>query len=188
MRIHDTRMSRPTRLGLPAYPEGGFVQVSAENQQDDEAVRVDRWVQLAADVLAAEGVKNDAELSLLFVDEPTIADLNQRFMDGAGPTDVLAFPIDAATHTARPGSSSTVLEQSPEVDPVPRLLGDVVICPAVAARQAAPHPGGYEAEMALLVVHGVLHILGHDHAEPDEAARMEARQHRLLDELYRQRP
>jgi probable rRNA maturation factor len=64
------------------------------------------------------------------------------------------------------------------------LLGDVVVCPAVAARQAPTHAGSYDDELALLVVHGVLHVLGMDHAEPDEAARMQARERELLDRYH----
>jgi len=70
---------------------------------------------------------------------------------------------------------------------LPLLLGDVVVCPAVAERQAPEHAGSYDDELALLVVHGVLHVLGHDHAEPDETAAMQARERDLLDRFHHRR-
>ncbi|HEY6414947.1 MAG TPA: rRNA maturation RNase YbeY, partial [Acidimicrobiales bacterium] len=69
----------------------------------------------------------------------------------------------------------------------PLLLGDVVVCPAVAERQAPEHAGSYDDELALLVVHGVLHVLGHDHAGVDEAAIMQARERELLQRFHRGR-
>jgi probable rRNA maturation factor len=162
------------------------VQVAAANQGDRD-VDLDRWARLAREVLEAEGVTDDAELSLLFVDEDTIAGLNHRFMGEAGPTDVLAFPLDAAAAAEPDVATPDVATGGQGAEQVPRLLGDVVVCPAVAARQAAERGGDTEAEMALLVVHGILHILGHDHAEPYEARRMEARQTQLLGQLYRSR-
>ena len=111
-------------------------------------VDVRRWVDLARNVLLAEGVSGDAELSLLFVDEDTIAGLNQRFMDADGPTDVLAFPIDDPA-AVDPGADVS----GPASGPL--LLGDVVVCPAVAVRQAPDHGASYEDELALLVVHAL---------------------------------
>jgi probable rRNA maturation factor len=153
-------------------------------------VDVARWTDLARDVLVAEGVRGDAELSLLFVDETTISDLNTRFMEAEGPTDVLAFPIDdPATPGRWPDASSSGPDRDdPDEGDLPLLLGDVVVCPAVAARQAPDHAGSYDDEVALLVVHGVLHVLGHDHAEPDEAAAMQARERDLLDRFHRPNP
>ena len=150
------------------------------------AVPVDtvRWARLVEAVLAAEGVRGHAELSLLFVDDDDIAALNGQFLGHDAPTDVLAFPIDAidVEVVSLPAVSHTGPDRSP-ADPgdLPLLLGDVVLCPAVAARQAADHAGTLDDELALLVVHGVLHILGHDHAEPGEAERMRARERELLE-------
>ena len=104
-----------------------------------------------------------------------MAELNREHMDEDRPTDVLSFPLDGA-------------DDDPFGD---NLIGDVVVCPVYAARQAAAHrgerghDGSVEDELALLVVHGVLHILGHDHAEPDEAARMRAAEAELLDAHHR---
>jgi probable rRNA maturation factor len=130
--------------------------VVASDDQADEPVDVARWSRLATEVLAEEGV--EGELNLLFVDEVAMAALNEEHMGHQGPTDVLSFPIDGPD--AGPGG----------------LLGDVVVCPAVARRNAPDHAGTYEDELALLVVHGVLHVLGHDHAEAGEAAVMRARE------------
>ena len=112
-----------------------------------------------------------------------MADLNQRFMGKDGATDVLAFPLDDPIDAGRfPDAGSTGPDRDPpEITELPLLLGDVVICPAVAARQAPEHAGSYDDEVALRVVHGVLHVLGMDHAEPEEAAAMQARERELLD-------
>jgi probable rRNA maturation factor len=163
-------------------PDGevGEVKVFGADEQRAAPVDVLRWVDLARNVLLAEGVSGDAELSLLFVDEDTISRLNGRFMDAHGPTDVLAFPIDD------PGAAASGVDVSrPEAAPL--LLGDVVVCPAVAERQAPDHGASYDDELALLVVHGVLHVLGHDHAEVDETARMQARERELLGRFHRRR-
>jgi probable rRNA maturation factor len=125
---------------------------------DTLPIDVDRWQTLAAAVLTAEGATG--ELTVTFVDEADIAELNSEHMGQQGPTDVLSFPLD---------------DDDPQ-EGVPALLGDVVVCPAVAARQFAEHAGTLDDELALLVVHGILHVLGHDHAEPDETARMRQRE------------
>lgn len=167
----------------------GEVEVSGSNEQADVPVDLDRWTTLAREALRGEGVEGDAELTLLFVDEPTMAELNLRFMDSSGPTDVLAFPIDESGPGGRwPDAGPTGPDRhEPEPDDVPLLLGDVVVCPAVAERQAVEHGCSSEDELALLVVHGLLHVLGHDHAEPEEAARMRTREQVLLDKLYRRK-
>lgn len=134
-------------------------------------------VAVAAHVLGALDINPLADLSLLLVTEEHMATLHQRWMDESGPTDVLAFPMDEL----RPGRG---LEDE---DPSPALLGDVVLCPAVAARQAAPAGHSAQDELALLTVHGVLHLLGYDHAEPEEKQRMFALQERLLTEWSGQR-
>jgi probable rRNA maturation factor len=175
---------KPRRHG----PEGE-VQVFGADEQDDAPVDVDRWVTLARDVLVAEGVRGEAELSLLFVDEEAIAELNRRFMESDGPTDVLAFPIDDPVASGRWPDAGTAGpdRDEPDAADLPLLLGDVVVCPTVAERQAPEHAGSYEDELALLVVHGVLHVLGHDHAEPDETAVMQARERELLDRFHHRR-
>jgi probable rRNA maturation factor len=161
------------------------VSVLGVDEQDDEPVDVARWVRLAEQVLGAEGVRRTSELSLLFVDTPTMAELNERHMGKSGPTDVLAFPIDdeGLEHGRWPDNGTSGPDRPPlDLDELPTLLGDVVICPATAAAQAPEHAGKpqhagtLEDELALLVIHGILHVLGHDHAEPDETAAMQAKE------------
>jgi probable rRNA maturation factor len=181
----DADVPRPAPRPRRAGPEGE-VAVYGTDEQSAREVDVVRWVDLAREVLLAEGVRGDAELSLLFVDEESIAELNRRFMDKDGPTDVLAFPIDDPVSGRWPDAGTTGPDRDdPDEDDLPLLLGDVVVCPAVAARQAPEHAGTYDDEIALLVVHGVLHVLGHDHAEPDEAATMQARERELLARFHR---
>ena len=184
----DAEVRRPAPKPLRHGPEGE-VHVFGADEQTTVEVDVDRWVTLARDVLVAEGVRGEAELSMLFVDESAIAELNQRFMDATGPTDVLAFPIDDPVVAGRWPDAGTAGPDRDDPDPgdLPLLLGDVVVCPAVAERQAPTHAGSYEDELALLVVHGVLHVLGHDHAEPDETAVMQERERVLLERFHHRR-
>jgi probable rRNA maturation factor len=178
-------MSEPSpgpRPRRPGPPEGD-PSVFGADEQSGAPVDLDAMVVLASHVLEAEGVRGASELSLYFVDEVSIAELNQRFLGGEGPTDVLAFPID--DDLIDPGRSPDAGSSGPdrpplEVDEVPLLLGDVVVCPVVAARNAEAGGGTYEDELNLLVVHGVLHVLGMDHGEADEAAAMQARERELL--------
>lgn len=111
-----------------------------------------------------------AELCIKAVDEDTIAQLNEQWMDKQGPTDVLSFPMDEL----RPG----LVDSEPEEG----VLGDLMLCPAVAARQAAEAGHSTEAEIELLTVHGILHLLGYDHAEPEEHREMFGLQDELLAE------
>lgn len=162
------------------------VEVYAADEQTDRRVDLERWSALAKAVLEERGVKEPAEVSLLYVDEGAIAALNERFLERDGPTDVLAFPIeDEPSPGGRfpdlggpgPGSEPT---QQPAL-----LLGDVVICPAVAARNATEHEVSEDDELALLVVHGLLHLLGMDHEKDDEAERMERLERQLLARHHR---
>ncbi|MFL6060496.1 MAG: rRNA maturation RNase YbeY [Marmoricola sp.] len=148
------------------------IEVLNESGLDVPDVR--RTQQLASFVLGEMRVHPLAELCITAVDEATIAELNVQWMEKDGPTDVLAFPMDEL----RPG---TVNEEPEE-----GILGDLVLCPAVAQRQAeeAAEKGqrGYTVtdELDLLTVHGILHLLGYDHAEPEEHAEMFGLQARLL--------
>jgi probable rRNA maturation factor len=162
------------------------IDVFAADEQQVHQIDVARWAGLARQVLQARGVKGETEVSLLFVDEDAIAALNEQFLGKAGPTDVLSFPIeDEPGPTGRspdfggsgPGSSA---EQGTLT-----LLGDVVICPVVAARNAVEHEVSFEDEVALLVVHGLLHLLGMDHENEAQAERMEAVEQQLLTRFHR---
>ncbi|HZU71870.1 MAG TPA: rRNA maturation RNase YbeY [Acidimicrobiales bacterium] len=164
------------------------IEVFVADEQSAHPVDTVRWMRLAEAVLAAEGVKGDAELSVLFVDEASMADLNKRFLDKEGPTDVLAFPLDEEPVEGgrSPDSGGTGPGWvPPEPAEMPTLVGDLVICPAVARRNAPGHAGTYEDELALLVVHGILHLMGMDHVDEEEAEAMERREQELLDQLYR---
>jgi probable rRNA maturation factor len=120
-----------------------------------------------------------AELSVLLVDAATIADLHQRWLGEEGPTDVLAFPMDEL-RPPPPGSDRNDRSRGdPDADPA--VLGDVVLCPAVATEQAREAKRPVTEELELLCTHGILHLLGYDHAEPDERATMFGLQDRLLD-------
>ncbi len=157
--------------------------VFVADEQSDFHVETMRWATLAEAVLADEGVRSDTEVSVLFVDEATIADLNSRFLGREGPTDVLAFPIDdePVEGGRSPDSGGSGPGFASSIDDMPSLLGDVVICPAVANRNAPEHAGTYDDEIALLLVHGLLHLLGHDHEDPEEAEAMEAKERVLLE-------
>jgi probable rRNA maturation factor len=111
-----------------------------------------------------------AELSILAVGLDAMSELHERWMEEPGPTDVMAFPMDEMDGARRPDA----------VDPGPTLLGDVVLCPAFARDQARKAGHSLMDELHLLTVHGVLHLLGYDHAEPDEEREMFALQQKLL--------
>jgi probable rRNA maturation factor len=158
------------------------VSVFAADEQSAYEVDTIRWIKLAEAVLGEQGIRGETEVSILFVDENAIADLNNRFLGKDGPTDVLAFPIDEEPVEGgrSPDSGGTGPGYNPSPEEAPTLLGDVVICPAVAQRNAPEHAGTYEDELALLLVHGLLHLLGMDHEDPDEAEVMEAKERDLL--------
>ncbi|MGC5023627.1 rRNA maturation RNase YbeY [Tsukamurella sp. DT100] len=133
-------------------------------------------VAVAAFAIAAMDVHPGAELNMLAVDLDTMADLHVKWMDLPGPTDVMSFPMDELTPGGRPDM----------VEAGPATLGDIVLCPQFAAEQAtaAGHSTGHE--LNVLTVHGVLHLLGFDHAEPDEEREMFALQDSILAEYYAQ--
>jgi probable rRNA maturation factor len=136
--------------------ESGYVGEEAE------------FAALAHHVLDAMRVHPQTELSILLVTADVMSELNQQWMDEQGPTDVLSFPMDEL----RPGTDA---EPAP-----PGLLGDVVLCPEVAARQAIAAGHSTAEELLLLTTHGILHLLGFDHAEPGDEKEMLELQRRLL--------
>jgi probable rRNA maturation factor len=160
--------------------------VFGADEQHEVEVDVPRWVRLARLVLDSERVMarygTDVEMSLMFVDEPTIAELNARFLGGDGPTDVLSFPLDEELPPAgrQPDQGGRGPGAPGEVGDPPALLGDVIVCPTVAGRQALERGIAADDEIALLVVHGVLHLLDYDHVEPEETAAMRRREQELL--------
>ena len=111
----------------------------------------------------------ESSLSLTLVNDAAIAKLNEQYRGKAGPTDVLSFPMFDDTTT------------DPEIEE--RLLGDVVISIDTAKRQAAEYDAPLQSELYRLVIHGLLHVMGHDHIEPEERAEMEAEERRLADAI-----
>lgn len=109
-----------------------------------------------------------ADLSVLLVDEETMSDYHERFMDLPGPTDVMSFPMDELRAPRE------------DEDPPMGLLGDIVLCPQVTAQQAAENGREPDAEAEYLLIHGLLHLLGHDHAEPEEKAVMFALNDKII--------
>ena len=156
------------------------------DEQRDIDIDVERWVRLARLVLVDERVNerfgDDVEMSLMFVDDDTITELNQRFLGGDGSTDVLAFPMDEEPLPGgrQPDQGGRGPGAPADATDPPALLGDVVVCPSVASRQAAARGRRTDDELALLVVHGVLHLLDYDHADHDEAVAMRRREQELL--------
>jgi probable rRNA maturation factor len=162
------------------------LDVFAADEQLERPIELERWVALARAVLDARGVRGEAEVSILFVDEAAIAALNEQFLGRPGPTDVLAFPLedDPVPSGRSPDLGGTGPGSEPVDEPL-MLLGDVVVCPAVAARNAVEHGVSEADELALLVVHGLLHLLGMDHEGEAEAEAMERLERDLLARFYR---
>lgn len=163
------------------------MEVFVSNEQTDVELDLTRWQQLAAAVLQAEGVRGQSEMALLFVSRAAIAEMNRVHMGSEYPTDVLAFPIDMADNSRAAGPtarSSTPVIARTEPGELPLLVGDVVVCPAVANDQAHSHAGTLDDELALLVTHGVLHVLGYNHDNEANASRMRTREKDLLEQLH----
>ena len=147
---------------------------------NESGVQVDEQglVRVARFVLDRLGVSPLAELSLLLVDVDAMEKLHLRWMDEPGPTDVLAFPMDELDLRGSRGVGHGGSDEPEEASPA--VLGDVVLCPVVAERQAVEAGHATEDELQLLCTHGVLHLLGYDHGEPDEHAEMFGLQGELL--------
>ena len=143
------------------------IEVQNESGVEIDELRTQRLSRFVMDRLRVHPM---AELCVTAVDEDTIAELNARWMEQEGPTDVLAFPMDEL----RPG----LVDEDPEEG----VLGDLVLCPDIAARQGEAAGHGTLAEIELLTTHGILHLLGYDHAEPEEHAEMFGLQDEILGE------
>ena len=159
------------------------IEVFGADEQSDEQIDLERYIALTSVALGAQGVPSNAEVSLFFVEETAIATLNERFLGKKGPTDVLSFPLDdepiPSGRFPDSGSTGPGFEESDDEEPV-TLLGDIVICPSIANKNAAEHETTLDGEISLLVVHGVLHLLGWDHQVDAEAEKMEQREQELL--------
>jgi probable rRNA maturation factor len=143
------------------------VSIEVNNETDAEVDEAE-FAALARFVLDTLHVHPQSELSILFVDTAAMSELHEQWMDEPGPTDVLSFPMDEL----RPGRDGDVTP--------PGTLGDVVLCPEVAAEQAKAAGHSTAEELLLLTTHGILHLLGYDHAEPEEEKEMFGLQRRLL--------
>lgn len=146
--------------------------------EQTEPVDVNSLRALAVSVLEAEECPPGSEVSLMLVGDDDMAGYNQRFLRRAGPTDVISLPIEELA----PGRPPTVTKLGP-----PPMLGDVIIAPAYVRRQADELETEFDDEVALMVVHGLLHLLGYDHADDTDAERMEERERRLLAAAGRKR-
>jgi probable rRNA maturation factor len=131
-------------------------RILIDDRQDDVPLDIAGLSAVAEATLVGEDAAN-AELSVSFVTEREIADLNARYAGDDGPTDVLSFPLGELDENGV------------------RILGDVVVAPAVGARNNTDDPAG---ELRLLIVHGILHLLGHDHMDDAHRADMWSRQER----------
>ncbi len=141
------------------------IEVNNESAVEVDEAALQRLAAYAFDIMH---VHPDAELAIVLVDEAAMEQLHVQWMDEPGPTDVLSFPMDEL----RPGT---------EEDPTPAgLLGDVVLCPQVAQVQAETAGHSLMEELLLLTTHGILHLLGFDHAEPAEEREMFAIQRDIL--------
>ena len=159
--------------------------VFASDEQSTLEVDLPRWLRLARMVLAEERVPADAEVSLIFVDEEAITDLNGRFLGGDGPTDVLSFPIDdehlpSGRHPDTGGRGPGQHDRTLRCADRPRRRRGV---PDGGGAAGTDHAGTVDDELALFVVHGVLHLLNYDHAEEHEAASMQRRERELLEQF-----
>lgn len=133
---------------------------------------------LAELVLSTEAYPAETEVTLLLVDEDEMASYNERFLSRSGPTDVLAFPVEELV----PG-----IAPDPDPNGPPLMLGDVIIAPAYVRRQAEDMEVAFEDELALMVAHGVLHLMGYDHQDEAQAAQMEGRESQLLEMVGKKR-
>jgi probable rRNA maturation factor len=143
------------------------VSVDVLNETDHRLDELE-LVALSKYVMEQMRVHPGADLCLRLVDEAAMEVLHVQWMDLPGPTDVMSFPMDEL----RPGREGEEPEEG--------VLGDIVLCPTVAARQAAEAGHATEEELLLLTTHGILHLLGYDHAEPDEEREMFELQRQLL--------
>ena len=153
------------------------MSVFLANEQS-EPVDAPELRSLAETVIADEGYPEQTQVTVLLVSEDEISGYNKRFLDREGPTDVLAFPVEDLL----PGAV-------PEHDPhgPPLMIGDVLIAPTYVRRQAGEYGVSFEDEMALMVTHGLLHLIGYDHQDDADAERMEQRERDLLAKTGRQR-
>ncbi|SPJ41274.1 Endoribonuclease YbeY [Corynebacterium diphtheriae subsp. lausannense] len=151
------------------------MSIEVVNESGFEGVNEEALIDVATFVLGEMDVHPDAEATISVVDVATMSDLHVRWMDLEGPTDVMSFPMDELTPSmGRPDAQSFG----------PAMLGDIILCPEFAAKQAAKAGHDIGHELALLTTHGCLHLLGYDHIEPEDEQEMFALQNELLQDWY----
>lgn len=151
------------------------MSIEVVNESGFDGVNEEALIDVATFVLGEMDVHPDAEATISVVDVATMSDLHVRWMDLEGPTDVISFPMDELT----PGMGR------PDAQPFgPAMLGDIILCPEFAAKQAAKAGHDMGHELALLTTHGCLHLLGYDHIEPEDEQEMFALQNELLQDWY----
>ncbi|CAB0563619.1 endoribonuclease YbeY [Corynebacterium diphtheriae] len=151
------------------------MSIEVVNESGFDGVNEEALIDVATFVLGEMDVHLDVEATISVVDVATMSDLHVRWMDLEGPTDVMSFPMDELT----PGMGR------PDAQPFgPAMLGDIILCPEFAAKQAAKAGHDMGHELALLTTHGCLHLLGYDHIEPEDEQEMFALQNELLQDWY----
>lgn len=187
VRGHVVAESKPRIDAVRRAGGDGVPEVFISDEQEDVPIDLSRWRDLALAALSAEGVRGLSELTVYFVDEIAIAELNREHMGKVGPTDVLAFPLDGVEciEIQGPGAISRgPARPHHDHDDMPLLLGDVFVCPSVALSQAPVHAGSLDDEIALLVVHGILHVLGYDHDVEPAKVKMQERELFILSQHH----
>lgn len=153
------------------------MDINLSDEQDDPAP-TDVVAEVAEAAMRAESLPDSTQLAISLINEKRMAALNAEYMDKIGPTDVLSFPIeDFSAGVVAPGD-----------DGPPLMLGDIFICPGVVRANALSAGVRFDDEMALMVVHGILHLLGRDHVIEEEAEAMEQREREILGMVGRRRP
>lgn len=151
------------------------MSIEVFNESGFDGVNEEALIDVAGFALKRMDIHPAAELSLHIVDEATIEELHIRWLDLPGPTDVMSFPMDELTPgSGRPDAAAAG----------PAMLGDIVLCPAFAARQATRAGHGLGHELSLLTVHGVLHLLGYEHEAAADEQRMFSLENELLSDWY----
>ena len=146
------------------------MSIEVLNESGEGDINEEMLVDVSSFALAAMDVHPETEVTITLVDEPTMADLHVRWMDLEGPTDVMSFPMDE-------------LEPGTPENPSSGMLGDIILCPPVAARQGTDAGHSTLDELCLLTTHGILHCLGYDHGTAEEEAEMFGIQRSILEEF-----
>jgi probable rRNA maturation factor len=143
------------------------MQIELYNEQDDLSLNLEKIQSLIPLILDLHQIKTD-EITLYFVDDPTMCELHEEFFNDPSPTDCMTFPVDG-TSPATPG--------------MPHILGEIFVCPLTAIRYTAENGGNPQDELLLYIIHGILHLIGYDDIEEDDRKKMRVEEARTLDHL-----